>query len=228
MLTKLHITDAICWVTLEGAMKRSRIATILFGVLWITLAILGSAGLTAYANQAGEKAASPRHWPRGVSVTRAKSQPTLLVFLHPECSCSHATLRELDHLLARPSHSFATTAVFIRPSGWTDRQLKGELWDYAVKIPHVKLAIDETGNDAKAFGARTSGHTVLYDASGKLLFTGGITAARGHEGDNLGESSVEEFLATGKADAKTTAVFGCSLVGGFPLEKFTRAIARLL
>ena len=46
--------------------------------------------------------------------------------------------------------------------------------------------------------AITSGQTLLYDTKGHLVFSGGITGGRGHEGDNTGRESIEKYLQTGK------------------------------
>jgi hypothetical protein len=51
---------------------------------------------------------------------------------------------------------------------------------------------------------------VLYNAAGALLFSGGITAARGHEGDNAGREMVLAHLAANDA-GRRAPVFGCPL-----------------
>jgi hypothetical protein len=53
---------------------------------------------------------------------------------------------------------------------------------------------------------------ILYDAAGRLRFSGGITAARGHAGDNLGRSAIVELLEGDSPTATATPVFGCSLL----------------
>ena len=70
---------------------------------------------------------------------------------------------------------------------------------------------------AKSFGTFTSGQTLLYDSAGRLLFKGGITAYRGHSGDNEGRSLITALLR-GDAPAQiklpvAMPVFGCSLRG---------------
>ena len=40
------------------------------------------------------------HWPQGTQLVRPEGQPTLVLFLHPKCPCSRATLAELYHLYA--------------------------------------------------------------------------------------------------------------------------------
>lgn len=49
---------------------------------------------------------------------------------------------------------------------------------------------DRDGAELSRFGFRTSGDTRLYAPDGALVFHGGITASRGHEGDNPGQSAV--------------------------------------
>ncbi len=70
---------------------------------------------------------------------------------------------------------------------------------------------DIQGREALRFGAATSGQTLLYDASGRLLFSGGITPARGHAGDNDGSDALLELLSGGSGRHHQTPVFGCSL-----------------
>ena len=59
----------------------------------------------------------------------------------------------------------------------------------AAEIPGVEVVSDEDDAQSAAFGAAVSGQTLLYDREGRLIFSGGITAARGHAGDNAGRSA---------------------------------------
>ena len=70
---------------------------------------------------------------------------------------------------------------------------------------------DDNGVEAARFGAVTSGQTVLYDEDGALLFTGGITGARGHSGDNAGRASVVALFESRTGRTSWTSVFGCGL-----------------
>ena len=65
--------------------------------------------------------------------------------------------------------------------------------------------------EARLFEARTSGHVVLYDAGGRLLFSGGITRARGHVGDNYGRQQVSSLLRNHTVRVADGPVFGCPL-----------------
>ena len=94
--------------------------------------------------------------------------------------------------------------------GARDRRLRRAAFE---SIPGVRAVDDVGGGEAAWFGATTSGHAILYGADGGRLFSGGITAARGHEGENDGaEAVVRLVLQLGAgAQAATHPVFGCAI-----------------
>ena len=92
-------------------------------------------------------------------------------------------------------------------SEWT----RSDLWRQAHSIPGVEVASDPLGATAALFGARTSGQVFLFGPDGRLLFEGGITAARGHEGDNAGARAVRDLVLEGSARIEQSPVFGCAL-----------------
>jgi hypothetical protein len=136
----------------------------------------------------------------------------LVLFLHPRCPCSRATVSELERLAAECPNKFALRIVFVRPpstpSGWEQT----DLYRTAGSIPQSVVSIDENAVEARRFGAATSGQTLLYAVDGRLLFRGGITPSRGHEGDNSGRSALASLITTGHSTTTQTAVFGCSLL----------------
>jgi len=71
---------------------------------------------------------------------------------------------------------------------------------------------DDDGVEAARFGAATSGQVILYDRDGRLLFSGGITASRGHAGDNDGRDAIVSLLGGGRGTRHSSPVFGCSLL----------------
>jgi hypothetical protein len=78
-------------------------------------------------------------------------------------------------------------------------------------MPDVKVVDDPDSEMARRFGAGVSGQVLLYDASGHLAFNGGITASRGHFGDNDGLDAVLAILRDQTPYRRTSPVFGCSL-----------------
>ncbi|MBI3721401.1 MAG: hypothetical protein HY248_02520 [Fimbriimonas ginsengisoli] len=93
------------------------------------------------------------------------------------------------------------------PMGWSTSGLVQD----ASRIPGVRVVQDPDGALARRFGARTSGQTLLYDAPGRLTFNGGITALRGHSGDNDGSDAVVSLLLGQSPKHRLTPVFGCAL-----------------
>ena len=120
---------------------------------------------------------------------------------------------ELARVMARSQSKVDAYVLFYTPAGeqakWEDTELRRS----ASKIPGVKVLSDIDGIEAHRFGAETSGHTFLFDPTGRLLFNGGITESRGHSGDNDGESSLIALISNNTSRLTKTLVFGCSLTG---------------
>ena len=91
------------------------------------------------------------------------------------------------------------------PSERPDHPAYGFTWSSPPGVPEPTVGIPK-----HRFGAETSGHTVLYDASGALRFHGGITAARGHEGGSAGRAAIVAAVR-GEEPSSSAHVFGCSL-----------------
>ena len=53
---------------------------------------------------------------------------------------------------------------------------------------------------------------MLFAADGKLLYTGGITGGRGHEGDNLVRETVQKLIYQQSVTDHELPVFGCPLL----------------
>jgi hypothetical protein len=118
---------------------------------------------------------------------------------------------ELALLMARCQDRLTAKVIIFRPKDFPDDWEKTDLWHSAAAIPGVSVFQDEDGQEARRFHATTSGQTLLYDAEGHLLFSGGITASRGHSGDNAGRSAIVSILTAGAAEKSETFTFGCSL-----------------
>jgi hypothetical protein len=155
-------------------------------------------------------------WPPAATIRRDASRPTLVLFLHPRCPCSRATLAELERLNAACDRQFALRIVFVRPAGTGEDWNRTDLHCTAEKVPHAVVCSDPDGIEAARFGARTSGQALLYAADGRLLFHGGLTPSRGHEGDNAGRDALTALISGGQAYCTQTAVFGCSLINPSP------------
>jgi len=190
-----------------------RLTAILCGValIWLVGIVFGGRKLLNYESAPSEIAAAPKSWPAASRIPRSPGMPIVVVMAHPKCPCTRATIGELALLMTRLQSRVTAAVVFIRPEGTPAGWEQTDLWRSAARIPGVTVLADPDNREADLFGAQASGQTFLYDAQGQLQFTGGITAARGHSGDNSGRSSIVA-LVTKQGEAQTqTSVFGCSL-----------------
>ncbi len=181
--------------------------------VWLIVAVAGLAGLWDYATRPGIAGTPPARWPQASALTPSREQFTLVMFVHPHCPCTRASIGELAILMAHAGGRLRSYVVFERPAaglpkGWEQT----DLWRSAAQIPGVIERVDNRG-EARRFGSATSGQTVIYDRGGHLRFSGGITAARGHWGDNAGVIEVEQLLHGGPSRSASSPVFGCQLFG---------------
>lgn len=150
-------------------------------------------------------------WPKVQEVGLDSQKDTLLMFVHPRCPCTRASINELNRIMARANGDLVAHALFVLPHSLPQSWAETGKWFTARSIPGVTVQTDLDGKLASAFGAKTSGYVVLYNSRGQLLFQGGITSTRGHEGDNLGEDAILAY-ATGKDPGiHRTPVYGCLL-----------------
>ncbi len=153
----------------------------------------------------------PYHWPVNSQVELNPSGATLVLFAHPRCPCTRATLTELQRILTHSPANVTTWVVFFRPLDAQPDWEQGNLWNAAAAIGGVHVIDDPGGALAERFHVFTSGQTLLYDSTGDLQFSGGITSARGHEGDNVGQTAIIQFLTQGSVSTHETPVFGCAI-----------------
>jgi hypothetical protein len=118
---------------------------------------------------------------------------------------------ELAQIMAASQGKLSAYVLFMKPSGSGADWDQTDLCRSAAEIPGVTVISDAGGIEARRFGAETSGHTFLFGADGRLLFSGGITASRGHAGGNSGESALLAAINDGSLKPARTMVFGCSL-----------------
>jgi hypothetical protein len=183
----------------------------LVGVAWMLGLTAGLRAMLNYEDGPAEAGNPPTEWPRGSTIPRTPGMSTVIVFAHPKCPCTDATIGELSILMTRLQGKATASVFFVRPANLPYGWEKTELWRSAEAIPGVSVLSDPGGVEARRFGAQASGQTILYDAGGRMRFNGGITASRGHSGDNTGRSAIVSLVITGTSLTERTSVFGCSL-----------------
>jgi hypothetical protein len=181
-------------------------------LVWLTAVGAGLAFMSNYQNSAGKTGQAPSQWPAEARIARAPDRATLLLFAHPKCPCTRATMGELNRLLTRCPQGMDTHVFFLKPEHAAADWGQTDLRRSAAALPGITVEDDPEGQLAHQFGAETSGSVLLYDRQGQLLFKGGITAGRGHAGDNIGSDMIVSLLAGKDNSLRQTPVYGCSLL----------------
>ena len=136
----------------------------------------------------------------------------MIFFAHPRCPCTRASVGELTWIMTRLPIKIRPHIVFFKPSNLSDDWVRTDIWRSAGALPGAIVHDDRDGFEARQFNVETSGHVLLYDPDGRLIFSGGITGSRGHLGINAGRKAVLSLLTGRSTEKKETPVFGCSLI----------------
>ena len=180
---------------------------------WTALVLAGFSALLAYEMTPGGSAAKtrPATGPAGATAETGTGY-TLVMAAHPRCPCTRASLAELAVLMTHLPGRLTATVWFYTPANEAADWAHTGLWKTASALPGVTARADPEGSTARRLGAETSGQVLLFDPAGRQVFAGGITGARGHEGDNAGRRAVEALVLGQTTTPVTTPVFGCSLL----------------
>lgn len=181
------------------------------GIVWAAALAHGILLMARYGTEPGTAAEPPPTWPASAPVPLDAEAPTALLFAHPHCVCTRATLRELERVVARTQARLAVTVLFYSDPALGPDWERSAAWDLAAALPNARVLPDPRGAVASIFGAATSGTAVVYAPDGRLLFHGGLTAARGHEGGNAGAEALAAIASRARPPVQCTAVYGCGL-----------------
>jgi hypothetical protein len=178
---------------------------------WVTCTAIGFLVLEAYATSPGAFGPSLADWPQGCVIPIDGRHQSLLIFLHPLCPCSSASIDELEDIVARCGDRVRLHAVVLRTDA-LERQGASTIERSLAEMPGMTIWQDNGGALARRFGVRTSGHVLLYDCSGRLSYSGGITPTRGHRASNSGKSALQAAILGARSARSSIPVFGCPIL----------------
>jgi hypothetical protein len=167
--------------------------------------------LGAYAARPGDAGTPPFTWPRATGIAFDDHRWNLLLFIHAECPCSRASVEELAYIMARVGDRICAHAVLLGPEPGSSRLAVKLVLNQLCTVPKLHIWQDEAAVETQRFRVATSGHVLLYDSQGRLAFSGGITPARGHVGQNHGRDAIVARVQQGHDDQSSSPVFGCWL-----------------
>lgn len=148
----------------------------------------------------------------------------VVMAIHPMCPCTRASLAEFANFAATDGQANVLLVLACVPPHGDQSWMEADTCRQAQEIAGVRFMMDPDGRIASALGMRTSGHVVAYAADRKLLFSGGITPARGHTGPNSGlialrtmksarsRTRIPDDGGTSYLAMEISPVFGCPLV----------------
>ena len=182
-------------------------------IAWISVVSTGISLMAIHGVQPSDAGDPSARWPATSSMQPNIARPMLLIFLHPRCPCSVASLVELEHLLTPLQGKVVTRAILYRPEGASNDWGGIPVPESIAAMRDVEVVRDPGGLEARRFGVRSSGHVLLFDPDGTLLFSGGITPARGHEGDSIGRDTIASLIVGKIRSGLCLApVYGCPIV----------------
>lgn len=174
--------------------------------------VVGAFGFVwSYKTAPGPNTNAPARWPRASTIVPAPAKANLLMFVHPHCPCSRASIAELARLAVTIGDRALLHIVLVRPRGTDPGFEDTTLAERARAIGKARVVVDDQATEADRFGAQTSGATVLYTSAGELAFSGGLTTARGHEGEGPAHAQILRAIAGDRVQAATAPTFGCEL-----------------
>ncbi len=103
--------------------------------LWLLATLAGTWFLWRYANVPGEGASAPTRWPSDARVNLSRQGDTLVMFAHPQCPCTRASLAELERIIAKSQRAVTPWIVFYKPLHTDDGWEQTDLWRTAAAIP---------------------------------------------------------------------------------------------
>ena len=178
--------------------------------VWLGLALFGLIQGARYDATPAKAHYSKVDWPDSRLTLGAKGY-TIVLFAHPACPCTGASLHQLREASARAREPLTIYIVSSFPATFPRNQAIKSNERIAQEIRGASRVEDKGCKIAAAFRATTSGQCFVYDAAGKQVFQGGLTRARGHTGDSKGLESILALINAGSSTAERTPIFGCPL-----------------
>jgi len=181
------------------------------GLIWAATVGAMYRAVRTFETTPGRGAAARTMWPVRSRIVPDRNRWTLVMLIHPHCSCTRASLQELERIIEMSGPSLQTYVLVYRPADFNSGWEKTETFEAAQHLQRAHVIVDTDGREARLFGGFTSGQTFLYDREGTLRFSGGVTSLRGHAGVNRGSMDVVDIVHA-RARQGTHPVFGCAIV----------------
>ena len=149
--------------------------------------------------------------PVGDEAIETSSHFRIKLFAHPYCPCTRASLEQFGESLTRFPEDVQAEIIFVTAGLAESEIASSPLVSQARELHGAQVRLDATGEEANRWGATVSGEVLAFDARGHLVFRGGITPGRGHQGASTGQAELENIVNGRSPGPCATPVFGCHL-----------------
>ncbi|MDX1919635.1 MAG: hypothetical protein SFU25_02750 [Candidatus Caenarcaniphilales bacterium] len=177
-------------------------------LLWLISMAGGAFSLWKMQTNNVKSMAAPNYWPKQSALKRSYSEPTLIAFIQPYCKSSHASVKELEKIMAKVGDQSKVFIVLVSPKNVNE---DSPLINKLIKIPDIIVQPDSKGQEARVFGAQNSGQILAYDSEGSLRFVGGLGLPRNHKESGIAKEQIQSLVLKNIVSQSTTKVIGCSL-----------------
>ena len=193
---------------IETSSSHRRWLVVLIGA-WCVVVAGGFVVLTNYGYAAAPVTPAPHTL---ASIDKSVDVWTLRVFAHPHCPCTRATIHEIDRAMTTLRDELQVQVVVYIPDGEQESWADGSTVSAVRRIPNTTIMFDRGGRITRDHGVVASGHTTLVSPDSAVVFSGGVTASRGHEGASVGTRAIRNWVQAGDG-AASAPVFGCAILG---------------
>jgi hypothetical protein len=196
---------------------RDRLATaakVAVGMGWIVVVSSGLWVMHAHDATPGAPGSPGKDWPAGSRIRFDRARVNLVMLAHPRCPCTRASIEELAALIEAGRDTVTAHIVFFVPREADRSWSVTESRRRAESIPGVRVLEDVEGAEAIQFGVESSGHVLVYDRTGRRIYSGGVTSARGRYGDNPARRRISKIIrdAAASDESQDGPTFGCPLL----------------
>src|SRR5258706_7114521 len=129
-------------------LKTARIPTA-FGMLWLLASAVGIWILLRYENAPGRNCAAPERWPTEARINVPQGRYLLLMFAHPKCPCTRASIDELNRLLAHCDGKVVAMVLFAHHGGMAVDWASGSSSRNRAASPGVSVPADLGGSETR-------------------------------------------------------------------------------
>ena len=110
---------------------RTRLLLWAIALLWITGIAYGFNSIRHYESTPGAVGLTPTSWPAKSQLRPDPDRASLVMLVHPQCSCTQASLEELNIIMSKIQGRISAWVLFIRPTGMEQGWERTATWTQA-------------------------------------------------------------------------------------------------